>query len=147
MAEGVEGQPLFRGHPAQPVVAGAGAAAVAWGLSKLVPSNAHTYNLLQTGVAFLAIVAAATFVVMHHRQDGRFLSQTQQEMILFTGFGLLCFVLFVANRALSEDSIEAAAVSSQASTESGKMGGGASSGGGGYRRAPQGYVMDEYYWY
>ena len=70
MAEGVERdeQSLFRGHPAQPVVAGkylhlqyqtyilgflnecffyvlersaAGAAAVAWGLSKLVPSNAR----------------------------------------------------------------------------------------------------------
>lgn len=56
-------------------------------------------------------------------------------------------VLFVANRALSEDSVEAAAVSSQAGAESGNTGGGASSGGGGYRRAPQGYVMDEYYWY
>ncbi|KAI0092664.1 hypothetical protein BDY19DRAFT_903446 [Irpex rosettiformis] len=136
MAEETEGQPLFRGHPAQPVVAAAGAAAVAWGLSKLVPSNAHTYSVLQTGVAFLAIVVAATL------QDGRFLSQTQQEVILFAGFGLLCFVLLVANRALSADSYEAPAA---ASADSSSTGTGAGSGG--QRRAPQGYVVDEYYWY
>ncbi|KAI0347566.1 hypothetical protein BDW22DRAFT_1352041 [Trametopsis cervina] len=47
---------------------------------------------------------------MHHRQEGRFLSQTQQEVILFAGFGLLCFVLLVAKRALSEDAVEAASV-------------------------------------
>ena len=29
-------------------------------------------------------------VVMHHRQDGRFLSQTQEELILIGAFGLFC---------------------------------------------------------
>lgn len=37
-------------------------------------------------------------VLMHHRQEGRFLSQTQEELILIGAFGLLCLgtiLLFV----------------------------------------------------
>ena len=54
-------------------------------------------------------------------------------------------VILVAKRALSEDSFDAPASASQPSADSGSAGAGA--GTGGYRRAPQGYVVEDYYWY
>lgn len=48
----------------------------------------------------------ALFVWMHHRQDGRFLSQTQEELILIVGFGLLCLAVLVATRAFREQPAE-----------------------------------------
>jgi len=39
---------------------------------------------------------------MHHRQDGRFLTQTQEELVLIVGFGLLCLAVVVASRAYRE---------------------------------------------
>jgi len=114
-----EGGPLFRGHPAQTMAAAAGAAVVAWGVAKFVPSNAHTYSLLQTVVAFLALASMAVFVVMHHRQEGRFLSQTQEEVVLIGGFGLLCFALIVAKRAWFEQSVDIGTASQIPGAEAG----------------------------
>ncbi|KAI0759896.1 hypothetical protein BC629DRAFT_1547436, partial [Irpex lacteus] len=83
-----EERPLVR-YPALTLMAASGAALVAWMISRFVPANAHAYSLLQTVVAFLALASMAVFVVMHHRQEGRFLSETQEMAILVGGFGLL----------------------------------------------------------
>ncbi|KAI0347565.1 hypothetical protein BDW22DRAFT_1352040 [Trametopsis cervina] len=97
-------RPLVR-YPALTLMAASVVALVAWGITRFVPSTAHAYSLLQTVVAFLALASMAVFVVMHHRQEGRLFTQTQEEMILVGGFGLLCLALIVAKRAWSEQSI------------------------------------------
>ncbi|GJE84024.1 hypothetical protein PsYK624_000980 [Phanerochaete sordida] len=97
-----EDRPLFRGHPLQSIAAAAGAALVAVGVARAIPAATHLYSLTQTVVAVLALACMALFVVMHHRQDGRFLSQTQEELILIVGFGLLCLAVLVATRAFSD---------------------------------------------
>ncbi|EKM59068.1 uncharacterized protein PHACADRAFT_25192 [Phanerochaete carnosa HHB-10118-sp] len=102
-------RPLFRGHPLQSIAAAAGAALVAIGLARAIPAATHLhqdfYSLTQTTVAVLALACMAFLVVMHHRQDGRFLSQTQEELILIVGFGLLCLAVVVASRAYREQPV------------------------------------------
>ncbi|KAI0081815.1 hypothetical protein K474DRAFT_1656216 [Panus rudis PR-1116 ss-1] len=54
---------------------------------------------MQSSVAILALAAVAVLVVMHHRSEGRMLTQTQEEMILIGAFGLTWFAILVGVRA------------------------------------------------
>ncbi|KIP10617.1 hypothetical protein PHLGIDRAFT_115374 [Phlebiopsis gigantea 11061_1 CR5-6] len=70
----------------------------------------------------------AVFIVMHHRQEGRFLSQTQEELILIGAFGLFCLALLVASRAWREQAVDIGAASGvglggRKNTEAGFTGG------------------------
>ncbi|KAH9938622.1 uncharacterized protein B0H18DRAFT_949903 [Fomitopsis serialis] len=49
--------------------------------------TSDTYNLMQSSVAMLALASLSILVVMHHRRNGQFLTQTQEEIILIAAFG------------------------------------------------------------
>ncbi|KAF7355328.1 Ubiquitin-conjugating enzyme E2 8 [Mycena sanguinolenta] len=46
------------------------------------------FHLTQTSVTILAVSGLIFLITMHHRQEGRFLTQTQEEMLLIFCFGL-----------------------------------------------------------
>ncbi|KAI0939175.1 hypothetical protein AcV5_000666 [Taiwanofungus camphoratus] len=101
---------LFRERIARSVTTAALAAFAAHVLIRLIPPSLHTFNLMQSSVAMLALASLSVLVVMHHRRNGQFLSQTQEEAILIGAFGLFWFALLVAWRAFQQRSMDPASV-------------------------------------
>jgi len=61
-----------------------------------LPASHHVFNLAQTSVAILALVALVFLVAQHHMREGQMLTQTQEEMILIGGFGLFWLAMLIA---------------------------------------------------
>ncbi|KAI0677535.1 hypothetical protein C8Q78DRAFT_96070 [Trametes maxima] len=57
---------------------------------------------MQTAVAILAIAAMGLMIVTHHRRNGALLTQTQEEAVLITAFGLMWFALLLGWRGLQQ---------------------------------------------
>ncbi|TFY54069.1 hypothetical protein EVJ58_g9079 [Rhodofomes roseus] len=72
--------PLFRDRTVRSVTSAALAAFAAHFLTGMIPHTMHTYNLLQSSVAMLALASLSIL-------NGQFLSQTQEEVILIAAFG------------------------------------------------------------
>ncbi|KAJ6613427.1 hypothetical protein B0H10DRAFT_2048420 [Mycena sp. CBHHK59/15] len=92
--------PLFREHPIRSVASVVIALFIAHVVSLFV-SFFHVFHLTQTSVAILAVSGLIFLVTMHHRRDGRLLTQTQEEMVLIFCFGLFWMATLLGWRALS----------------------------------------------
>lgn len=90
--------------PKQPLfVACASHCATPQALTSLtVRAFADSLNLTQTTVALLALAAVTILVVAHHRTQGQFLTQTQEEMVLIGAFGLFWLALLVTLRVIRQ---------------------------------------------
>ncbi|KZT74419.1 hypothetical protein DAEQUDRAFT_720583 [Daedalea quercina L-15889] len=93
--------PLFRDRTVRSVTSAALAAFAAHFLTRMIPNTMHTYNLMQSSVAMLALASLSILVVMHHRRNGQFLTQTQEEIILIAAFGFFWLAILVAWRAFT----------------------------------------------
>jgi len=93
---------LFQERTVRSITAAALAAFVAHVLTLMIPPSMHTFNLMQSSVAMLALASLSLLVVMHHRRSGQFLTQMQEEMILIAAFGLFWFAVLVAYRAFNQ---------------------------------------------
>jgi len=93
--------PLFRDHPIRSTVAVVGALTIGQFLTRSM-SSLHAFHLTQTSVAILAIASLVFLVTMHHRREGRLLTQTQEEMVLICGFGLFWIAVLLGWRAMTQ---------------------------------------------
>lgn len=78
---------------------------------------------MQSSIALLAIASLAVLVVMHHRRNGSFLTNTQEEMILMGAFGLFWFAVLIALRASGQRTVDpgtASEISMQSATRAGR---------------------------
>ncbi|KAI0729433.1 hypothetical protein C8Q72DRAFT_316467 [Fomitopsis betulina] len=95
--------PLFRDRTVRSITSAALAAFTAHWLTRMIPNTMHTYNLMQSSVAMLALASLSILwlasVVMHHRRNGQFLTQTQEEVILIAAFGFFWLAILVAWKA------------------------------------------------
>jgi len=97
--------PLFRDRPVRSTVAAAIVLGFGHFITKLM-SSLHAFHLTQSSVAILAILSMICFVTMHHRQEGRLMTQTQEEMVLICAFGLFWVAALIAWRAFSHQGVD-----------------------------------------
>ncbi|KAF8195876.1 hypothetical protein K438DRAFT_1826667 [Mycena galopus ATCC 62051] len=78
---------LFRDHPIRAVASVVTVLFIAHVVSLFV-ANFHVFHLTQTSVTMLAVSGLMFLITLHHRREGQFLTQTQEEMVLIFCFGL-----------------------------------------------------------
>ncbi|KAJ7129654.1 hypothetical protein C8R44DRAFT_777334 [Mycena epipterygia] len=90
---------LFRDHP---IRSAATVAAVLFGahVASLFVSLFHVFHLTQTSVAILAVSGLIFLITMHHRREGHLLTQTQEEFLLISCFGLFWMAVLLGWHAL-----------------------------------------------
>jgi len=139
-------------------MAAAGVALGAHIVARFVPHTLHVFNLMQSSVAILALASLAVLVVTHHRSNGQFLTQTQEEMILIGSFGLFWFAVLIAIRAFRQmGAVDVGGVATNTDVSSAMQTGGRNRGEAGFtagRRRPypcdpnSAYcVVEEWSWY
>jgi len=86
---------LFRNNPLRWAVTAVVVVSIAHYGTKLV-SSLRAFQLTQTTIAILSILALLFMIMMHHRMDGQLMTHSQEEMALIGIFALFWIVLLVA---------------------------------------------------
>ncbi|TFK28720.1 hypothetical protein FA15DRAFT_664754 [Coprinopsis marcescibilis] len=92
--------PLFQENPVRSAIAATAAVGIGHLATWFLVSPGSS-QLLQSLIAVAAIGALVALIVVQHRQEGRVLTQTQEEAALIGGLALLWIVIVVSWRALS----------------------------------------------
>ncbi|KAF8204989.1 hypothetical protein BJ912DRAFT_17321 [Pholiota molesta] len=64
-------------------------------------TSLHAFQLTQTSIAILSISALLFMIMMHHKMDGRFMNQTQEEMAVIGIFALLWVAFLVGYKGIT----------------------------------------------
>jgi len=90
---------LFSGAPIQASVYASLLAVIAHLGQRLLPQTLFAAIMAEGAVAFIALAAAALFVIAHHKRgQHRVMNQTQEEVVLIGLFGLFWFAFLVGLR-------------------------------------------------
>jgi len=90
---------LFSGAPIQASVYASLSAVIAHLGQRLLPQTLFAAIMAESAVAFIALAAAALFVIAHHKKGHhRVMNQTQEEVALIGLFGLFWFAFLVGLR-------------------------------------------------
>jgi len=90
---------LFSGSPIQASVYASFLAVIAHLGQRLLPQTLYAAIMAEGAVAFIALAAAALFVIAHHKKGHhRVMNQTQEEVVLIGLFGLFWFAFLVGLR-------------------------------------------------
>ncbi|KAJ8595984.1 hypothetical protein M405DRAFT_806223 [Rhizopogon salebrosus TDB-379] len=98
---------LFTDHPFRHVIKVIMALVMGHLIMKIMPHSMQVIHLTQTSVTVFAIGALIYLVVKHNRtEEGRVLSQPQEEMILIVALGAGWLAFLLAMRAYNQSSID-----------------------------------------
>jgi len=92
---------LFRDNLGRSIATLAVFLAVGHFVSQLM-NSLRAFHLTQTSVAILSIAALMFLITLHHKQGGRLLTQTQEEMVLIVGFAMFYIAVHLAWRSLTQ---------------------------------------------
>ncbi|EGO27527.1 hypothetical protein SERLADRAFT_382577, partial [Serpula lacrymans var. lacrymans S7.9] len=96
---------LFSSHPVRNIMKAGLAVGVGHIIMKFMPKSLHILHFTQTSVGILAVACFVFFIILHHRSDGRFMTQTQEEMFLIGALGVFWFGFLIAMRVYSQSDV------------------------------------------